>query len=226
MRESGGRLAAGIGALALLWIVVYWWWPTRPPLLVSSATDVSVEADLTPVVTDAQPPSRPVAAPVATSPSLQADTSAPAALGAEAEPQGPPEPQVRVIPPEFFSHVVKQGETLRSISRRYLGTEAHADAISRANPLASLNPLKVGRTIRVPKDPNNVQGIPVEPLPTGAGVEREYVVRPGDSLSAIAGEMYGDPGLSSVIFEANKATMPDENTLKVGQRLRIPPAPR
>jgi len=41
-----------------------------------------------------------------------------------------------------------------------------------------------------------------------------YVVKPGDTLSKLAEEFYGDKMLYPKIFEANK--------IKPGQRLRIP----
>lgn len=206
MREGAARLAAGLGALALLWIVVYWWWPSEPP------------------VTFAHPgPVEPTAAP----PEMPEPTPEP-------QPENPPTPvppvqspapqPVAVIAPEFTEHTVAEGETLASISKKYYGTEARADAISRANPLANLNPLKVGRVIRIPRDPDNIQGVPVQPAPSDGA--REYVVKKGDSLSKIAAEVYGDSSLAHVLYQANKDQMPDEHTVRIGQRLRIPPKPR
>jgi len=50
-----------------------------------------------------------------------------------------------------------------------------------------------------------------------------YVVQPGDSLSKIAKEKYGDMMRWSEIFEANKDQIADPNIIQVGQRLIIPP---
>jgi LysM repeat protein len=48
-----------------------------------------------------------------------------------------------------------------------------------------------------------------------------YVVRAGDSLSAIAQKFYGDANRWKEIWEANKDTVPDPNVITVGQELRI-----
>ncbi len=49
-----------------------------------------------------------------------------------------------------------------------------------------------------------------------------YEVVAGDTLSKIAEKYYGDPSLSPQIFEANRDQLNDPNTIKVGQKLRIP----
>ena len=49
-----------------------------------------------------------------------------------------------------------------------------------------------------------------------------YVVKPGDSLSKIAEEFYGDKMLYPKIFEANRHLLSDPNKIKPGQKLRIP----
>ena len=48
-----------------------------------------------------------------------------------------------------------------------------------------------------------------------------YVVRAGDSLSAIAKKFYGDANRWKEIWEANKDKVPDPNVISVGQELRI-----
>lgn len=56
-----------------------------------------------------------------------------------------------------------------------------------------------------------------------AGSDGEtYTVRPGDTLGAIARRFYGDPGRYREIFEANRTVLPNPNTLRPGQVLRIP----
>ena len=49
-----------------------------------------------------------------------------------------------------------------------------------------------------------------------------YTVQPGDTLSKIAKEQYGDGRKYMKIFEANRDTVKDPNVIKVGQKLRIP----
>jgi len=49
-----------------------------------------------------------------------------------------------------------------------------------------------------------------------------HVVAKGDTLSKIAKQYYGDPGLYTTIFEANRDQLKDPNLIKIGQKLRIP----
>lgn len=56
----------------------------------------------------------------------------------------------------------------------------------------------------------------------GTGETRTYEVQPGDTLSAIAQRMYGDPQRYDLIAEANDIQL--EGDLVVGQQLTIPPA--
>jgi nucleoid-associated protein YgaU len=50
---------------------------------------------------------------------------------------------------------------------------------------------------------------------------RVYVVQPGDSLSKIAEEVYGDGSRWKEIFEANKEQIKDPKLIHPGQELRI-----
>ncbi|WP_188149600.1 peptidoglycan-binding protein LysM [Teredinibacter waterburyi] len=50
-----------------------------------------------------------------------------------------------------------------------------------------------------------------------------YTVKPGDSLSKIAKEVYQNAGKYGLIFEANKPMLTDPNKIYPGQTLRIPP---
>ncbi len=51
---------------------------------------------------------------------------------------------------------------------------------------------------------------------------RTYTVQPGDTLSKIAREMYGDPNAYNKIFNANRDQLSDPNRIKPGQKLVIP----
>ncbi len=56
--------------------------------------------------------------------------------------------------------------------------------------------------------------------PAGEGETRTYTVQPGDTLTSIAQQMYGDSTKFNIIAEANDI----ESQLVVGQELIIPPA--
>ena len=51
-----------------------------------------------------------------------------------------------------------------------------------------------------------------------------YTVKPGDTLSKIAKQFYGNENDYMKIFTANKDKLKDPNQIKVGQLLKIPPA--
>jgi LysM repeat protein len=51
---------------------------------------------------------------------------------------------------------------------------------------------------------------------------KTYTVQPGDTLSKIAKQFYGNAGAYMKIFEANKDKLTDPNKIQVGQVLRIP----
>lgn len=57
---------------------------------------------------------------------------------------------------------------------------------------------------------------------TGEWTSRTYTVQKGDTLSAIAKEMYGNANKYPVIFEANKPMLSDPDKIYPGQVLRIP----
>jgi nucleoid-associated protein YgaU len=51
---------------------------------------------------------------------------------------------------------------------------------------------------------------------------RTYTVQPGDSLSKISKQFYGDANKYMKIFEANKDKLSDPDKVRVGQELVIP----
>jgi len=73
---------------------------------------------------------------------------------------------------------------------------------------------------------------PARPAPVAAPVEvkpaapvqptRTYTVRAGDTLSRIAGSVYGDTAQWKKIYEANREQMKNDSDIKVGQTLVIP----
>ena len=55
-----------------------------------------------------------------------------------------------------------------------------------------------------------------------AAQSRFYQVKPGDTLSKIAKEVYGDANAYQQIFEANRPMLSDPDKIYPGQMLRIP----
>jgi nucleoid-associated protein YgaU len=56
---------------------------------------------------------------------------------------------------------------------------------------------------------------------TASGIQRTYTVKPGDSLSKIAKNFYGNANDHIRIFEANRNTLSDPNEIQPGQELVI-----
>jgi LysM repeat protein len=56
----------------------------------------------------------------------------------------------------------------------------------------------------------------------GGGQGRTYKVQPGDSLSKIAKQFYGDANQYNRIFEANRDKLSNPDKIQAGQELLIP----
>ena len=57
-----------------------------------------------------------------------------------------------------------------------------------------------------------------------AAADRSYMVKSGDTLSAIAKREYGDAAQWKRIFDANRDTIDDPDLIHPGQELKIPEA--
>lgn len=60
------------------------------------------------------------------------------------------------------------------------------------------------------------------PRPAPAAVPRRHIVRPGESLSKISMQYYGNRTRVHDIFAANRGVMKSETDLKVGMELKLP----
>ena len=76
--------------------------------------------------------------------------------------------------------------------------------------------LAVGNTVGVAQVDSRLEIVVPAPEAT------MYTVQPGDSLSKIAKELYGDAKKYPVIFEANQPMLSDPDKIYPGQVLRIP----
>ena len=57
---------------------------------------------------------------------------------------------------------------------------------------------------------------------SGGQNQRHYTVKPGDTLSKISRQFYGDANQYTRIFNANRDILRDPNTINPGQELVIP----
>lgn len=72
--------------------------------------------------------------------------------------------------------------------------------------------------IRVNPD---AQPTPTQPV-QGPKSNRTYTVKPGDTLSKISEEIYGNSREYMKIFDANRDVLSDPNKITPGERLKIP----
>jgi nucleoid-associated protein YgaU len=66
------------------------------------------------------------------------------------------------------------------------------------------------------------EAVPDSPATDAPVADEFYVVQKGDSLSAIAKRLYGDPMAYKRIFEANQGVIKDPNLIYPGQKTLIP----
>ena len=135
----------------------------------------------------------------------------------EVKPLPPPEP-------EYTVYIVQRGDYLAKISKKYNVT---INSIKRLNNLKDDN-IRIGQKLKLPgkievgeqKVPEGAFAKPPSKGPKAfapyTGATKEYVVKSGDTLGAIA---YGNGINIRQLKELNGLT---SDTLKVGQKLKIP----
>jgi len=115
-------------------------------------------------------------------------------------------------------HVVAAGETYQTISERYYGTTREWRRIADANDIGEYD-LRVGMKLEIPKAPRaggeSGRG-------TGGSGQRTHVVAAGETYQTISERYYGTTREWRRIADANDI---GEYDLRVGMKLRIPPAP-
>ena len=120
---------------------------------------------------------------------------------------------------------VGPGDNLSRLASKHLGDANRFAELYELNRdrLASADDVRIGMKLRVPGTPKAAPpAAAARPASTSvAGVAR-YTVRPGDSLSRIAGEVLGDQNRWRELFDANRDSLGSPNEVKVGQQLRVP----
>ncbi|HVZ93062.1 MAG TPA: LysM peptidoglycan-binding domain-containing protein [Phycisphaerales bacterium] len=220
MASNQGRASVAVLALMVLWVIVYWWTPVPQTGYTAVTFDPEVVGPGARVDEAELRKNEPVAKPPAS------DASKPPLPVQRIEGAVEPERMVGVIPPTFRPYVVQGGDTAESISKKLYGTRDHWKSIAQANPFVDFMHLKKGQEIRVPVDPDNVQGVKAPGELEALVQVKEYTVEAGDSLSKIAEQEYGQSKLWTMILEANRTQLGDDPTsIKPGMKLRIPPKP-
>lgn len=224
MMNSPGRIFIAFCLLVGVWITVYWVYEPAEPAGItfdqSSNTSPQESPRGNPVVDDPPglvEPRQPV---------VDRGVEQPRDGEVEQLPTG-------IIAPEFKDYVIQDGDTFESIAKREFGSTTFASRIAKSNPLKDPMRLRAGQVIRVPLDPDNIQGrladsaqgTALDAAPTDQTVE--YVIKKGDTLSEIAEAFYGSSRYVDFIFESNRERLglKAQNEIGIGQLLLLPPNP-
>ncbi|MBW7454134.1 LysM peptidoglycan-binding domain-containing protein, partial [Paenibacillus sepulcri] len=118
------------------------------------------------------------------------------------------------------TYMVRAGDTLYKISMLFYQSKDYVDLIAKNNKLEKTEELKAGSSLIIP-------ALAVK-TPTGADnskdeAAKEHIVQKGDTLSNIARKYYGSDKYIKLIAEYNQ--LADNDDVKVGDVLKIPPAP-
>jgi len=223
MATKNNRTVVGLTALVVVWIVAYWLWPSRgerePRVSFAREPEAAQPETIEPVV---QAESDKVVPRVGEPEQLLPDDSE-SVQGEEGTDDAGP-----FGPPPFRWVVARSGDTFEKIAAREFGSRSLWTAIARANPLKDPNRLKPGDRVKVPLNPDNPQGRPLEASqdePAAPEPVVEYTVQPNDTLSGIAKQFYGSVRFVDFLYEANRDRLRSKDALRVGQVLRIPPKP-
>lgn len=99
------------------------------------------------------------------------------------------------------------------------GTAPSDDAKNKLwDQIKLVNPNADDITADISVDSSRAQGAAVG----GSSGGQTYTVKPGDTLSKISKQIYGDSNEYMTIFYANRDTLNDPNKIQVGQQLTIP----
>jgi LysM repeat protein len=119
-------------------------------------------------------------------PTARATTVATALIASSVQNSSPTGGTIRPTPrpaatlsPRFTTYVVKKGDTLYSISKRYHTT---VEKLTRINHISDPTTLSVGQELKIPLPPAAAK--PTRPVPVAGS--KTYTVQKGDTLSSIA----------------------------------------
>lgn len=129
-------------------------------------------------------------------------------------------------PPVAISYTVRRGDSLDMIAMNYYGAQGLGAALREANPEhfeATGGILEAGRALTLPTVLN---GVPRLSEPLAKENELLYVVKPNDTLGAIAAKYYnGRSDLYNYIYQRNADRMKNPGILTIGMVLVLPVIP-
>lgn len=190
--------------------------PAAPPTAVGANTALSTGSDrMAPNTTNAD---RLSSEDVAPPPTLNlGNATRPAAM---ITPSAPP-----VVITKPLTYVVESGDTFAAIAEKTYGDERYWVDIAQANPTVDPKRLKIDQVLQLPTI-DEVTRADIKPPSSDRAGEIRYTVRPGDNLSVIAQQYYGDPNAWRTIFNANREALGNNpDAIEAGKVLVVPPAP-
>lgn len=239
------RVFAGLAVLAAVWVVVWWSWDPRSKWNFPSDTSLTDPVANTGGADDPRNPTPfdmpdfgtppPNGRSPIVKPNTQRETNqsrpsnSPAGSGGQAPAETRPEQPGQdrdgtAEPPRFRNYTVQPGDTFTTIARDEMGSARLVSALLAANPLKDPSRLRPGEVIRVPLDPENIQGRGGETAPPPSA-ERVHTVQAGETLSSISQRYYGSVRYTDFLFNANRDQLRSPDDLRLGQELRVPPLP-
>lgn len=248
MTDTPSRLFGLLLVLVGVWVVTYWLYEPSGPRVTADLRHDPLAA-----VQPVAPPAPPRQTPPAQTPQVDVPPRADLLPLPEPDAGASAAPVTRrvqkVVPPEFREYIVQRGDvSWEAIAGRkeVYGDRSRWQAVSRANPFASPNRLKVGLTkLKIAVDPENIQGktvwvdetigggsatVAVVPEPTKPETvaskvadEVMYTIAEDDTLWSISKKMYGQGAQWKRIYDANKSVIKDPDRPPKGAKIRIPP---
>jgi nucleoid-associated protein YgaU len=135
--------------------------------------------------------------------------------------------KLRTIDEELIIYVIKDGDTLKSIAKKYYGVATKERAIADLNFIDNPNTVKVGEEIIVDVKPlgksekvkSAFKNSTVSKLFAPEG-KTTYTIRKGDTLGKIARQFFGKSTAAGKLMKANPGLNP--RNLRIGDVLIIP----
>jgi nucleoid-associated protein YgaU len=122
------------------------------------------------------------------------------------------------------TYTVQTGDSIWSIAAEQYGNGKYWRAIAEANPLTDPQTIKPGDELQLPAKSDILADTAAAQAEAEDQRPGNYTVQPGETLTSIARQRYGDPTQWRRIYEANRQRIGDSpDQLKAGMRLTIPP---
>lgn len=119
----------------------------------------------------------------------------------------------------YVFHVIKPGESLSMIAKKYYGDYKKYDIISEFNNIQDATQVKPGQRIMIPEiDGQRLVGVAA--APDDASTYVIHRLQPGESISRLAKMYYGDYKKFHIIAQFNG--MDDATKVSVGQQIKVP----